>query len=94
MIGMNAVPGPSLWHEDAFQSFLIIQHWAAVVQTWLTVYRDKDNREGRWMKNTHMKESKIEKERIKVPLRSEETSEVPTYLQEASVPSKHSGPNL
>lgn len=46
------------------------------------------------MKNTHTKESKIEKERIKVPLRSEETSEVPTYLQEASVPSKHSGPNL
>lgn len=79
MIGMNAVPGPSLWREDAFQSFLIIQHWAAVVQTWQTVYRDEDNREGRWMKNTHTKESKIEKERIKVPLRSEETSEVPTY---------------
>lgn len=46
------------------------------------------------MKNTHTKESKIEKERIKVPLRSEETSEVPTYLQEASVPSKLLGPNL
>lgn len=46
------------------------------------------------MKNMHMKESKIEKERIKVPLRSEETSEVPTYLQEVSVPSKHSSPNI
>lgn len=41
----------------------------------------------------HMKESKIEKEN-QGALRSEGTSEVPTYLQEVSVPSKHSGPNL
>lgn len=57
------MPGPSLWCDHTFQSFLIIQHWATVFQTWRTVYRDEDDRKGRWMKNTHKRKQNVKKRR-------------------------------